>query len=226
MSAQPVPADPDQLRPEELRDEPERWPVHESSDVSRGDAPFAVRRDVISAPGGDERFERMIVEHPGAVVVLAVDGPGDKPADGPERVLVLRQYRHPVGLRFLELPAGLLDHPGEDPLAAARRELLEEAALEAEEWTHLNTIHTSPGFTSERIEVYLAQGLSSVPDRRGFQLVHEEADMSVHWVAVPDLVRAVLERRVTDGPMLTAVLTYAMRRGMTLSVGRADGDGA
>ena len=68
----------------------------------------------------------MVVEHPGAVVILAVDDSGDT-----EQVMVLRQYRHPSNLRFVELPAGLLDVPGEDPVVAARRELLEEAGLEA-----------------------------------------------------------------------------------------------
>jgi len=145
------------------------------------------------------------VEHPGAVVVLAVDEQ--------ERALVLRQYRHPARMRIVELPAGLLDEPGEDPLAAARRELLEEGALEAEEWTHLNTVHSSPGISDERIEIYLARGLREVPDRGGFVLEHEEADMSLHWVPVADLLDAALARRVTDAPVIIALLTYAVTRG-------------
>ena len=185
-------------------DEPEVWPVHAREDISRGDAPFAVRRDLVSAPDGEETFWRVVVEHPGAVVVLAVDED--------ERALVLRQYRHPSGMRFVELPAGLVDHPGEDPLEAARRELLEEAGLEAEDWSHLNTIRNSPGISDELIEVYLARGLRHVPDRGGFQLEHEEADMTVHWVPVEELLAGVLERRLTDGPLLTAVLTYVLTR--------------
>jgi ADP-ribose pyrophosphatase len=125
---------------------------------------------------------------------------------------VLRQYRHPSGIRFVELPAGLLDKPGEDPVEAARRELAEEAAVAAEEWTHLNTIHNEPGISDERLEVYLARGLSHVPERGGFVPEHEEADMSVHWVPFDELLQAVLDRRVTDGPLLTAVLTYAVIR--------------
>jgi ADP-ribose pyrophosphatase len=147
---------------------------------------------------------RVVVEHPGAVVVLAVDDA--------ERVLVLRQYRHPAGLRFVELPAGLLDVPGEDPLEAAQRELLEEGGVEAATWAHLNTLWTSPGISAERIEVYLATDLRSVPDRGGFALEHEEADMSLHWVPVEDLVIGVVERRLTNGPLATAVLTYALTR--------------
>ncbi len=187
---------------EALRDEPESWPVHAREDISRGDAPFAVRRDLVSAPQGDEQFWRVVVEHPGAVVVLALDEE--------ERALVLRQYRHPSGMRFVELPAGLLDQPDEDPLVAARRELLEEAGLVAAEWSHLNTIRNSPGISDELVEVYLARGLRHVPDHGGFQPEHEEADMTIHWVPVTDLVAAVLARRVTDGPLLTAVLTYAL----------------
>jgi ADP-ribose pyrophosphatase len=185
----------------QLEDQPESWPVIESEDISRGEAPFAVRRDVVQGPVSAQPFSRLVVEHPGAVVVLAVD---DR-----ERALVLRQYRHPARMRFVELPAGLLDSADEDPLDAARRELLEEGAIEAEEWTHLNTIHNSPGFSSERIEIYLARELRDVPDRGGFELVHEEADMSVHRLPVQELVDGILDRRITEGPLVIAVLTYA-----------------
>jgi ADP-ribose pyrophosphatase len=189
----------------ELRDEAESWPVHGTEDIWRGAAPFAVRRDLVSLPGHDETFGRVVVEHPGAVVVLAVDDE--------ERALVLRQYRHPCAMRFVELPAGLLDVPDEDPLPAARRELLEEGAVEAADWRHLNTIYNSPGISSERIEIYLARQLTHVPDRGGFELAHEEADMTLHWVPVSELLAGVLARTLTDGPLVTAVLTYAVTRG-------------
>ena len=187
-----------------VEDRPERWPVLESEDLSRGDAPFAVRRDLVGAPEGDARFWRVVVEHPGAVVVLAIDDE--------ERVLVLRQYRHPAGMRFVELPAGLLDQPGEDPVEAARRELLEEAGVTARAWEHLNTIYSSPGISDERVAVFLARGLTADPERGGFVPEHEEADMSVHWVPFGELLDAVLDRRVTDAPLLVAVLTYAVTR--------------
>jgi ADP-ribose pyrophosphatase len=198
-----------------VADRPEAWPVVSTEDVLRGGAPFAVRRDVVRVPGGDETMTRVVVEHPGAVVVLAVDDQ--------ERALVLQQYRHPARTRFVELPAGLLDKEGEDPLVAARRELLEEGALEAEEWTHLNTVHSSPGFSDERIEVYLARGLRSVPDRGGFVLEHEEADMTLHWVPVAELLEAALARRWTDGPGLIALLTYAVTHGTALPADGAPG---
>lgn len=168
-----------------------------------------MRQDLIAAPGQEEPFWRMVVEHPGAVVVLALDEQ--------DRVFVLRQYRHAARIRFVELPAGLLDVPGEDPLVAGRRELLEEAALEAEEWEHLNTIHNSPGISDERIEIFLARGLREVPDRGGFELEHEEADMTPHWVPFDALLEGVLDRRLTDGPLVTAVLTVALQRARTTS---------
>ena len=187
-----------------VADRPESWPVHASADVLRGGAPFAVRRDEVGLPGGgDATFSRVVIEHPGAVVVLAVDDQ--------ERVLVLQQYRHAVRSRLVELPAGLLDVPGEDPLVAARRELLEEAGLEAERWEHLSSLHSSPGFTDECIHTYLARGLRDVPDRGGFQLEHEEADMTVHWVPVAELLEAVEAGRVGDAPLAIAVLAYTLR---------------
>jgi 8-oxo-dGTP pyrophosphatase MutT (NUDIX family) len=186
-----------------LEDVAESWPVERSEDLYRGGAPFAVRRDLVRSRDGGEAFWRVVVEHPGAVVILAVDDE--------ERALVLRQYRHPTGMRLVELPAGLLDKPGEDPVQAAKRELLEEAGVEAAEWLHLDTLHQSPGIMSERIEIYLARDLREVPDRAGFEPEHEEADMTVHRVPVDDLVEGVLAKRLTDGPLATAVLTYVVR---------------
>jgi ADP-ribose pyrophosphatase len=186
-----------------LSDRPESWPVHEVERIWKGDAPFSVRRDVVSAPDRpDVRFGRLVLEHPGAAVVLAVDEQ--------ERVLVLHQYRHPASMRFVELPAGLLDVVGEDPLAAARRELQEEGLLLAEEWTHLFTTYSSPGLSSEGIAYYLARGLSAADDRGGFEPEHEEADMTLEWVPVDDLLAGIQAGRIADGPTVQAVLAYAL----------------
>ena len=198
-----------------LADLPEEWPVVSTEDVLRGGAPFAVRRDVVQLPDADATMTRVVVEHPGAVVVLAVDEA--------ERALVLRQYRHPVRQRVVELPAGLLDQPDEDPLVAARRELLEEGALEADDWTHLSTVLSSPGVTGERLEIYLARGLREVPDRGGFLLEHEEADMTLHWVPVADLLGAALAGRLTDGSCLIALYAYALTHGTALPGSGAPG---
>lgn len=191
--------------PGPLQDRAESWEVHATEDIWSGAAPFSVRRDHITAPGRrDDQFGRLVLEHPGASVVLAVDEA--------ERVLVLHQYRHPARTRFVELPAGLLDVAGEDPLVAARRELREEALLVADTWTHLLTTYPSPGLSSERMEIYLAQDLSAAQDRGGFVPDHEEADMTLAWVSMPALVAGVLEGRLTDGPLALAVLAYAQRR--------------
>jgi 8-oxo-dGDP phosphatase len=188
--------------PERVTDVPEQWPVHDVERIWKGEAPFSVRRDMISVPGRpDEQFGRLVLEHPGAVVVLAVDEQ--------ERALVLHQYRHPAGMRFVELPAGLLDVEGEDPLVAAQRELQEEGLVLAEEWVHLFSTYSSPGLVSEQITYYLARGLRAAPDRGGFEPAHEEADMTLAWVPVDDLVEGVRDGRITDGPTVQAVLGYA-----------------
>jgi ADP-ribose pyrophosphatase len=188
-----------------VRDTPESWPVHEVERIWDGPAPFAVRRDVISRPGHPEqRFGRLVVEHPGAVIVLAVDER--------ERALVLHQYRHAAATRFAELPAGLLDAPDEEPVEAARRELQEEGLLLADHWEHLVSVHPSPGFSSERMEIFLATGLQEAPHRgEDFELHHEEADMTTSWVPVDELLDGFLAGRLTDGPLGLAVMTYAHR---------------
>ena len=190
----------------ELTDVPQSWPVHDVERIWDGPAPFAVRRDTISVPGRPEdTFGRLVLEHPGAVVILAVDDD--------DRVLVLQQYRHAVSARLVELPAGLLDVAGEDPEVAARRELREEALLLAERWTHLLTTYSSPGLSSERISYYLAQGLSPAPDRGGFEPEHEEADMTTAWVPFDDLLKAVLAGRVSDGTTAQALLAHRLLHG-------------
>ena len=184
------------------RDVPARWPVHDQEDVWSGEAPFSVRVDTVSTRP-QERFSRLVVEHPGAVVVLAVDGQ--------ERALVLSQYRHAIGMRMVELPAGLLDGPGEDPEAAGRRELREEALLLAGSWEHLLATYSSPGIVDELVHYFLARDLSPAPDRGDFEPAHEEADMTLEWVPVSDLVDGVLAGRLADGPLAQAVMAYVLR---------------
>ena len=189
-----------------LTDEPEAWPVASSTDLHRDDWVVALRSDRIQRPGHleEEPFRRLVLEHPGAVIILAVD---DR-----ERVLCMRQYRHAAQRRFVELPAGLCDVDGEDPLEVARRELLEEAELEAGEWTHLATTYSSPGLSNELMHFYLARDLRPA-DRGDFVPEHEEADMETFWVPYDDLVTAVLEGRIGDAPVVVAVL-LAQARGL------------
>ncbi len=185
-------------------DLPGSWPVVASEDLYRDDWVVALRKDRIHQPGSDETFDRWVFEHPGAVIVLAVDED--------ERVACVRQYRHPAGTTCVALPAGLRDADGEDPLETARRELLEEVELVASEWRELFALWPSAGITSERHVFYLARGLTP-GDRGDFALQHEEAAMEMLWVPVDDLVEAVLGGRVTEEPISVAVLAYdALRR--------------
>jgi len=197
-----------------VADVPEHWPVESSEDLYRSRLPFALRADVVRHPEqlDEEPFSRVVLEHPGAVVVLALDDE--------DRVFCLRQYRHPARMRMLELPAGLLDVAGEEPRATAERELLEEAALEAEEWTPLASAYSSPGITTEQIHYFLARGLRRA-DRGDFRPAHEEADMQTLWVPYDELLAACLDGRVHDAPVLVAVLT-AHARGLVGS-GRPKG---
>ena len=189
-----------------LTDEPEAWPVASSTDLHRDDWVVALRSDRIQRPGHleEEPFRRLVLEHPGAVIILAVD---DR-----ERVLCMRQYRHAVERRLVELPAGLCDVDGEDPLEVARRELLEEAELEAGEWTHLTSTYSSPGLSNELMHFYLARQLRPA-DRGDFVPEHEEADMETFWVPYDDLVTAVLDGRIGDAPVVVAGL-LARARGL------------
>lgn len=194
------------VAPAGLADSPEEWPVLTSDDLYRGAAPFAVVSDRLHHPdeGPDQAFSRIVVEHPGAAVILAVDEQ--------ERVLVVVQYRHPARRRFVELPAGLLDKPGEDPEEAARRELLEETGHQAARWAHLGSTWTSPGITAELIHLYLARDLSPA-DRGDFEPAHEEADMQLYWLPLADLVEGVLGGGIADAPLVNAVL-LARARGL------------
>lgn len=127
---------------------------------------IAVRRDRLVMPGGTES-NREIVEHFGAVAVVAFDG---------ERIALVRQYRHCVKDRLWELPAGLLDVANEDPLECARRELAEEAGQAAARWDLVTDLVCSPGFCEEAVRIYLARELSEVPRPVADD---EEADMSL-----------------------------------------------
>jgi len=180
----------------ELKDVPESWPVVDSVDHYRTEWVMALRYDELHRPGDDETFGRLVLEHPGAVIVLAVDEQ--------DRAFCLWQYRHPAQRRFVELPAGLLDADGEAPEDTARRELREEAGLEADDWTALGTTWSSPGISAEVMHLFLARGIRTVTD--DFERTHEEADMNAAWVPVDDLRAAVLAGRVADGPLVQTLL--------------------
>lgn len=180
----------------DLTDTPESWPVVASEDLYRSDWVMALRLDELHPPDDERTFSRLVLEHPGAVVVLALD---DR-----RRVYCLWQYRHPARRRFVELPAGLLDTEDEEPLDTARRELREEAGLAADSWAHLGTTWSSPGVSGEVMHFFLAEDLREVAE--DFERTHEEADMSGAWVPVDELLQAALDGRVGDGPLVQALL--------------------
>lgn len=151
-----------------------------------------------------ERLTREFVAHTGAVAVLAID---DR-----ERVLLLKQYRHPVGKYLMELPAGLLDVPGESKLDCAKRELAEEAQLKAGVWQELISFHTTPGGNSETITVFVARQLSEFDSV--YQASGEEVDMPQSWIPIPEAVSAVLTSRIQSPSAVVGIMAYALRQGI------------
>ena len=180
-----------------LEDQPESWPVTATTDLFRDDWVMALRRDRLHAPGHDETFERWVLEHPGAVIVLAVDDE--------RRAFCLWQYRHPAQRRFVELPAGLLDAEHEEPEEAARRELREEAGLEAASWTPPRDDVVEP--RHQRGGDALLPGPGAA---RGRATTSSAPTRRPRWPApgssLDDLLAAVLDGRVGDGPLVQALL--------------------
>ena len=164
---------------------------------------ISLRRDTVTMPGGGDSV-REIVTHPGAVAVVALD---DR-----DRVVLLRQYRHPVGRHLWELPAGLRDADGEPPLRTAQRELAEEVQLAAARWSLLVSVYNSPGFSDELVEVYLAEDLSDVARPDGFVVEHEEADMTVERVPLADAVQRVFDGDIRNASAVAGVLAAAQLR--------------
>ncbi|WP_370936341.1 NUDIX domain-containing protein [Amycolatopsis sp. cg13] len=154
-----------------------------------------LRVDDVVMPGG-ETAKREVVEHLGAVVIAALDSE--------DNVTLVHQYRHPLGRRLWELPAGLIDKPGEDPVDAARRELAEEAGLAAGSWDTLVDVAASPGFTDEVVRVFLARDLSEV-DRE--VLGDEEADLVVRKFPLAEAVRMALSGALVNGATVSGVLS-------------------
>ncbi|SOC54654.1 NUDIX domain-containing protein [Ornithinimicrobium cerasi] len=189
----------------ELRDLPGRADVVASETVFGGRV-WDVRRDTLRL--GEGQVVREYVAHTGAVAILAL-----REDRGVPEIFLIRQYRHPVAAEDWEIPAGLLDVPGEDPVLAAQRELAEEADLVAADWEELVSFTPSPGGLDEVITVYLATGLTDVPHADRHEREHEEAGMPCGWVSLEDAVSAALGGQVRNGPMMLAVLALHARRG-------------
>jgi ADP-ribose pyrophosphatase len=162
---------------------------------------FALRADEVRMPGGNTA-RREVVEHYGAVAVLAIDDDGN--------IVMVCQYRHPVGRRLWELPAGLLDADGEPPPITAARELEEEAGVSARDWRVLVDLVSTPGFSDEGVRVYLATGLSDVgrPDAHD-----EEADLVVRWLTLDEAVAKVLSGEIVNTIAVSGILAAHAVRG-------------
>jgi ADP-ribose pyrophosphatase len=173
-----------------------RETVHEGRVIS-------LELDTVAMPGGGDSV-REIVHHPGAVAVVAVDDE--------DRVVLVRQYRHPFGTYLWELPAGLRDTDGESPLETAKRELAEEALLSAERWSLLTTSYSSPGFCDEQVLIYLAEGLADVERPHGFVVEHEELDMTLERVPLDDAVQRVFDGDIRNSSAVAGVLAAAQVR--------------
>lgn len=185
-----------------LSDSDQSWPV--SSSVSKHESAYvSLRIDTIVDPTGGEH-SRAVVKPNGAIGVLAIDED--------DRILLVEQYRHPVGRRLIELPAGTLDVPGEAPADAAARELAEEADVVAEHWESILHLLATPGYSTEVWEIFRATGLSAVPAAERTTREAEEADMVQWWLPFDEAVDAVLSGRITDSMTVAGILAAQVLR--------------
>jgi len=150
----------------------------------------------------DEVLVREFIAHRGAVAVLALN---EK-----DEVLLIKQYRAPVNQYLYEMPAGLRDHEGEDDLVAAKRELAEETDYQATKWSHLHSFYTTPGSSSEIIEIFLAKDLSKT--EVAFERTGEERGMVPIWVPFQEVLAAVKASKLKSPTLVVAVLSLAAKR--------------
>ncbi|GAA3369599.1 NUDIX hydrolase [Streptomyces sannanensis] len=179
-----------------IKDTPEEWQVTSTATPFQGKKTSVRTDDVVMPDGSVVRRDYQV--HPGSVAVLALDDAN--------RVVVLRQYRHPVRHKLWEIPAGLLDVPGENPLTAAQRELYEEAHIKASDWRVLTDVYTTPGGCDEAVRIFLARDLSEAEGER-FEVSEEEADMELARVPLEELVRGVLAGELHNNCLVVGVLS-------------------
>ena len=156
---------------------------------------------------------RQVVVHHDAVAVVALRaGEDSSQGDGAPEILMVRQYRHPVRASLWEIPAGLLDVPGEQPAVAAARELAEETDYTAATWNTLAEFYASPGFTTEGARIFLAQDLSLLPEDRRIPREAEEAEFVPTWVRLDEAIDAVMDGRLHNPSTVLGVLATAQAR--------------
>ncbi|AKJ14067.1 ADP-ribose pyrophosphatase [Streptomyces incarnatus] len=185
-----------------IKDTAEEWEIRATETPFTGNKTSVRTDDVVMPDGSVVRRDYQV--HPGSVAVLALDEQ--------DRVLLINQYRHPVRHKLWEIPAGLLDVPGENPLHAAQRELYEEAHVKAEDWRVLTDVYTTPGGCDEAVRIFLARDLSAAEGER-FAAEHEETDMEHARVPVEELVRRVLAGDVHNNCLVVGVLSLVAARG-------------
>ncbi len=178
------------------------WPVAGTEEHFRNWL-VSVRDDKVTMPDGHQA-ERTVITHIGAVAILALDER--------DRVLMIRQYRHPVARELWEIPAGLRDVSGESLADTARRELLEETGHAARDWRVLVDSYSSPGIITERMRIFLARGLE--PADSGYQRQGEEQFLRTEWVPLADAVAAALAGKLHNGATIQGILAgYAASMG-------------
>lgn len=173
---------------------PESWPVASTDEHFRNWL-VSVRTDKVTMPDGHQA-ERTVITHIGAVAILALDEE--------DRVLMIRQYRHPVGRELWEIPAGLRDVSGESLADTAQRELLEETGHVARDWRVLVDSYSSPGIITERMRIFLARGLETADS--GYQRQGEEKFLRTEWVPLAHAVAAALAGKLHNGATIQGVL--------------------
>lgn len=187
-------------------DERFSYPVLESARVWRG-AVFDMDEDVVQLVADQPPVRRHYVAHTGAVAVVALRG-----EPGAEEVALVDQYRHPVQAKLWEIPAGLLDITGEDPLEAAKRELWEEADLWADQWDVLVDYFTSPGGSTEELRIFLAREVREVPIEQRHERFDEELTMSLRWVNLDEAVDAIHAGKIHNPSAVVGILAAASAR--------------
>lgn len=168
-----------------------------------------VVHDTVQLSDDGSCIERDYIVHPGAVSILALDER--------ERVLLVNQYRHPVGMRLWELPAGLLDVAGEPPLEGAKRELWEEADRTAESWAVLTDVFLSPGSSSEALRIFLARDVNLATEGQRHERTDEEAEIITRWVPLDEAVAAVLDGRIHNPSAVVGLLAAFAARASNYS---------